>query len=91
MERLQKRAAFWSALTYTAISLALALGFFALATGLGRYPTVARYGGAIWVFLLSMIVAMPLVTSYFKRHYKAVRGQRHEARVSNHDDIFKGR
>lgn len=70
MERLQRRAAFWSVLTYTLISLALALGFFALAGGLGRYPTVARYGGAIWVFLLSMIVTMPLVTSYFKRRYK---------------------
>lgn len=70
MERLQKRVAFWSALTYTAISLALALGFLALATTLGQYPTVARFGGAIWVFLLSMIVTMPLVTSYFKRRYK---------------------
>lgn len=40
-----------SAVWYTDISLDLALAFFLL-TGGGKYESVARYGGAIWVFIL---------------------------------------
>lgn len=51
-----------SAVIYTGISAALAFAFW-LATGdTAKYTAVARYGGAVWVFLLSMIVTMPLVT-----------------------------
>ena len=55
-----------SAMTYGAISLTVALIFLIVATFTG-YDAVARFGGAIWVFMLSMIVTMPVVTSRFKR------------------------
>ena len=53
-------------MTYSAISLTVALIFLVVATVTG-YDAVARFGGAIWVFMLSMIVTMPVVTSRFKR------------------------
>ena len=58
-----------SALLYTGISLAAALAFFLLA-GLGKYETVARYGGAVWVFILSMIITMPVVIPRVKKKYR---------------------
>ncbi len=69
-EYVERQIAWRSALTYTAISLTVALLFFIAATLKGSYPPVARFGGAAWVFLLTMIVTMPLVTSWFKRRYK---------------------
>jgi uncharacterized membrane protein YdjX (TVP38/TMEM64 family) len=60
-----------SALTYTPISLTAAAIFFGI-TVAGDYTWVARIGGAAWVFLLSMIITMPLVTSYYKRRYQAL-------------------
>ncbi|MEK7681365.1 MAG: hypothetical protein AAB369_00885 [Chloroflexota bacterium] len=48
------------------IALAAAGAFFAV-TGAGGYTAVARYGGAAWVFLLALIVAMPTVLPLFKR------------------------
>lgn len=68
-EQTQQKALRLSALVYTTISLVLALAFLGTATTL-NYPVTARFGGAVWVFLLSMIVSMPLVTSYFKRRYR---------------------
>jgi hypothetical protein len=55
------------AFTYTGLSLALAATFFTAATLIGSYGAVARVGGAVWVFLLSMIFTMPLVTSFIKK------------------------
>lgn len=69
VERTGRNVGRVSTLTCMAISGALALSFFVLASLLG-YPVVARVGGAVWVFLLSMIVSLPLVTSYFKRRHK---------------------
>jgi len=51
---------------YTAISVLAAATFYTLAQAKGGYPAVAVYGGALWVFLLSMIVTMPLVTAWAK-------------------------
>jgi hypothetical protein len=31
---------------------------------------MARVGGTVWVFLLSMIVSMPIVTSYWKKRHQ---------------------
>ena len=59
-------AGFYSAVIYTAVSLTVAVVFFVLATASG-YDWVARIGGAAWVFMLSMIVLMPLVTPLVKR------------------------
>lgn len=61
-----------SALWYTGTSLAI-VGLFLLLTRLvGGYPRAAIVGGAIWSFILSMIVTMPLVTNYFKRTRRGV-------------------
>lgn len=66
MEQAERSIAQRSAMTYSAISLTVALIFLIVATVTG-YDAVARFGGAIWVFMLSMIVTMPVVTSRFKR------------------------
>ncbi|TLN17650.1 hypothetical protein FDZ74_07380 [bacterium] len=58
-----------SAFLYTGISLALALAFY-LITGGGGYDAVARYGGAIWVFILTMIITMPVVIPWIKKRYE---------------------
>ncbi len=50
-----------AALIYTGISLLAALLFVVATTLAGGYPAVARYGGAAWVFVLTMIVLMPFV------------------------------
>lgn len=55
-----------SAYIYTGISLALALAFFLMTDGHDR---VARYGGSIWVFILSMIITMPLIIPWIKKKY----------------------
>ena len=65
-EPLEKEIARRSALIYLSIAIGAAL-LFLLAASLGDYPTVARVGGAVWVGLLSLIVAMPLVTSRVKK------------------------
>jgi hypothetical protein len=70
MEQLEKKVARRSTLTYTTTSLAVAIAFLTTATLKGGYTDVARFGGAAWVFLLSMIVTMPLVTSWYKRRYR---------------------
>ena len=67
MEGNGKRAARLAAMAYTLISLGVAITFVVIATVLGRYTAVAIYGGAAWVFLLSMIVTMPTVTPWMKK------------------------
>lgn len=66
MESSERGSANHSALVYTGISLVVALVFLTAATVVGGYNAVARFGGAAWVFMLSMIVSMPLVTARFK-------------------------
>ncbi|MCL6642399.1 MAG: hypothetical protein K6T71_03640 [Candidatus Bipolaricaulota bacterium] len=58
-----------SAVVYTGISLGIAILFFVAASALG-YSVTARVGGTVWVFLLSMIVSMPIVTSYLKKRLR---------------------
>ena len=58
-----------SALIYTGISL-VASGLFLAITLVRDYGWVARIGGTGWVFLLSMIVLMPVVTPLVKRRYR---------------------
>lgn len=64
----EKKIATISAVWYTGISLGLALAFY-LATGGGKYDAVARYGGAVWVFILSMIILMPAIIPWIKKKY----------------------
>jgi hypothetical protein len=56
-----------SALIYLPISIGAALLFLLAASLVGDYPLVARVGGMIWVGILSLIVAMPLVTARVKQ------------------------
>lgn len=56
-----------SAVRSTGLSLLAALGFFGAASVVGEAPPTAVVGGAVWVFILSMIVSMPLVTAWVKR------------------------
>ncbi len=58
---------FW----YTGISLGVVGVFLILVRLVGGYPPAAIYGGAVWSFLLSMIVTMPVVTAYVKRRARA--------------------
>lgn len=51
---------------YTGLSLAAALVFLAITSLTGDYSWVARIGGAIWVFGLSMIITMPTVTPWVR-------------------------
>jgi hypothetical protein len=55
-----------SALIYLPISLGTAVLFFLAASLIGDYPPVARFGGTVWVGLLSVIVSMPIVTARVK-------------------------
>jgi hypothetical protein len=61
-----KSVGFISAVIYTSISLAVA-GLFLVATLAGEYTLVERIGGAGWVFLLSMIILMPIITPIVKK------------------------
>ena len=55
-----------SAAIYTSVSLTAALAFFLVTLLTGDYSWVARIGGAIWVFGLSMIITMPTVTPWMR-------------------------
>lgn len=69
MAQIQRKVIALSALSYSVISIFLAGLFFIIASSNGEYNVTARYGGAAWVFLLSMIVTMPLITSFFKKKF----------------------
>jgi hypothetical protein len=53
---------------YFTISLAIALIFLALTFVTGQqYLPAARYGGTIWVLILSLIITMPVVIPAVKK------------------------
>ncbi|MFO7540609.1 MAG: hypothetical protein R6X32_21440 [Chloroflexota bacterium] len=53
---------------YFSLSLAAAILFLAMTFVTGQaYLPAARYGGAIWVLILSLIITMPLVIPAVKR------------------------
>lgn len=60
------RAPQLSAAIYTSLSL-LAAGVFLTVTLIGEYGWIARAGGALWVFTLSMIILMPIVPGIVRR------------------------
>lgn len=64
---MEKRIARKSAMIYLPISLGASLAFLAAASLFGNYPLVAKIGGTVWVWLLSTIVSMPLVTARVKK------------------------
>ncbi|CEP67511.1 Uncharacterized [Moorella glycerini] len=62
MTDLETKAARQAGIIYTGISLGMALLFLVLTFLTGKtYTLVARAGGAVWVFILTMIITMPLV------------------------------
>jgi hypothetical protein len=71
-EQIEKEVARRSALIYLPISLGAALLFFLAANLMGGYPPVAKFGGMVWVGLLSLIVSMPVVTSRVKREARGL-------------------
>ncbi len=64
-----RNAGFISAVIYTSISVAAAV-FFLVATLPGEYTPVERLGGMAWVFMLSMIILMPIVTPLVKKKWR---------------------
>ena len=63
----RQRAALLAALLYTALALAGSGTFMAITVLTGDYGWVAGFGGAGWVFFLSMIILMPTVIPWVKR------------------------
>tara|TARA_B100001971_G_scaffold87728_1_gene81052 strand:+ start:2620 stop:2823 length:204 start_codon:yes stop_codon:yes gene_type:complete len=61
-----KSIGFISSVIYTGISL-VAAGLFLAVTLLGRYTLVESIGGTVWVFSLSMIILMPIITPIVKK------------------------
>jgi len=55
------RAAIISATIYAGVSLGAAVTFLLVTVLTGEYGWVPRLGGAVWVFVLSMIILMPVV------------------------------
>ena len=68
MNELESKAAKQAFAVYTAISLAITLLFLVITLVDGNtYTSVARIGGMIWVFVLSMIVSMPIIIPAVKK------------------------
>jgi hypothetical protein len=68
MTELEAKAAWQSFVVYTALSLAITLIFLVITLVNGTtYTAVARIGGMVWVFILSMIVFMPIVIPVMKK------------------------
>jgi len=70
-EQLEREVARKRALIYLPVSLGLASLFLLAASLTGDFPPVARFGGAVWVGLLSLIVSMPVVTSRIKKQWRS--------------------
>lgn len=51
------------------IALAAAVGFF-VATSAAGHSLLTRYGGSLWVLLLSLIIALPTLTPLVRRRYQ---------------------
>lgn len=56
-----------SARIYAPLSLGAGGLFYFAASLTGNHDLVARVGGAVWVGMLALIIAMPLVTARTKR------------------------
>lgn len=68
MDSLEAKATKQATLIYTIISLVITIVFLIATFLTGKtYTPVARIGGMIWVFILSMIVSMPIVIPAVKK------------------------
>jgi len=59
-------AARFAAVIYTTASLLAAIAFWLATLLAGDYSRVAQVGGAVWTFLLTMIILMPTVTPWVR-------------------------
>jgi len=81
-----------SSLVYTGISMVV-VAIFLIATLPGKYAAVERVGGAVWVFILSMIILMPVVIPLVKKriqHVAAESDWRTSAVEGSSDDSHGG-
>jgi len=69
-EDFQKKALSVSYAISFGFALLLALSFFFLSRFVVGDNAVAQYGGAAWVLLLSLIVALPLITAVVKKRMR---------------------
>lgn len=51
-------------------ALLLSASFFASTSLRGDYNVLARYGGALWVLVLGLIVSLPTVAPIVKRRFR---------------------
>ena len=65
-----KRALRMSYLISLGLALVLSIGFYLVTSLTGQYSVLARYGGAVWVLLLTLIIALPVLTPLIKRRYR---------------------
>jgi hypothetical protein len=56
-----------NALICAGLSAAVAISFFFIARWMVEAPPLAIFGGMVWVFILSMIVSLPLITGWMRR------------------------
>jgi hypothetical protein len=63
--KIAKISAFW----YLSISIVSATLFY-IVTSIGQYPITARIGGALWIFLLVLIISMPIIIPKIKKRYQ---------------------
>lgn len=66
-EQVEKQIARRSARIYIPIAILAALSFLLLSNLAGSYPLVARLGGMAWVGVLTLIISMPIVTTWVKK------------------------
>lgn len=59
-----------AAALYLGLSLLAALGFVGLATLKGEASWAGRLIGAVWVFLLSAIILMPVVIPWVRKRFE---------------------
>ena len=65
-----KRALRMSYLISLGLALTLSVGFYLVTSLTGQYSILARYGGAVRVLLLTLIIALPAFTPMIKRRYR---------------------
>jgi len=73
LEKLEKEITRKSAMVYLSIAIGAAVIFLVASSLVGTYTAVAKIGGMVWIGLLTLIVSMPLVTSRFKKKFKAMK------------------
>ncbi len=63
-----KKSSILSAVIYFGIAV-IAGGIFYSGTLAGNYTFIERIGGAVWVFLLSTIILMPIIIPFVKKRF----------------------